>query len=78
MADEKVLAVKLAFKAGGYKQEIKAINQNTKVLKSEFDKAKAGSEDFENSLEGQKAKLKLVAGELQNSKEKLNIYNTQM
>lgn len=78
MADEKVLAVKLAFKAGGYKQEIKAINQNTKVLKSEFDKAKAGSEDFENSLEGQKAKLKLVAGELQNSKEKLNIYNAQM
>ena len=41
MADEKVLAVKLAFKAGGYKQEIKAINQNTKVLKSEFDKAKS-------------------------------------
>ena len=28
MADEKVLAVKLAFKAGGYKQEIKAINLN--------------------------------------------------
>ena len=31
MTDEKVLAVKLAFKAGGYKQEIKAINQDEKA-----------------------------------------------
>ena len=65
MAEEKQLVVKLALKAGGYQQEIKSINQDTKVLKSEFEKAKAGAENFESSLEGQKAKLKVVSGELQ-------------
>lgn len=78
MAEEKQLVVKLALKAGGYQQEIKSINQDTKVLKSEFEKAKAGAENFESSLEGQKAKLKVVSGELQNTESKLKIYNTQL
>lgn len=78
MSDEKQLVVKLALKASGYQQQIKSINQDTKLLNSEFEKAKSGSEDFEDSLEGQEAKLKLLSGELKNSESKLGVYNTQL
>ncbi len=75
---ENQLVVKLALKAAGYKQEIKSINNNTKLLKSEFDKAGKGSKNFENTLDGQRAKLKLNTGELENAKKKLNIYQGEL
>lgn len=78
MAEEKKLIVSLALKSAGYKKEIQAINEDTKLLQSEFEKASNGSKDFENTLEGQKAKLKLLSGELENSKKKAEVYANQI
>lgn len=78
MAEEKNLVVKLAVKSASYSQQIKAINQDTKLLKSEFDKASKGSKDFEQTLEGQEKKLKMLSGELENTKRKTEVYTTQV
>lgn len=75
---EKKLVVSLALKAGGYKQEISSINKNTRLLKSEFEAAKASSEDFENTLEGQQAKLKLLNGTLNNVKKSFDVYAREL
>lgn len=74
MADERQLVVSLALKAQGYKSEISKINKETKLLQSEFDKAKESSEDFEDSLEGQEKKLDLLNGTLENARKKVTIY----
>lgn len=78
MAEEKQLVVKLALKAGGYKEEIKNINNDTKLLRSEFEKAGSGSKDFEKTLDGQKAKLKQVSGEYENAQKKVQVYSKQL
>ena len=75
---EKKLVVSLALKSGNYKQEISSINKNTRLLKSEFEAAKAGSENFENSLTGQQAKLKLLTGTLENAKKSFKVYASEI
>ena len=78
MADTRQLTVKMAIQASDYRKQLKAINTQNKLLKSEFDSLSKSSDNFEDSLEGQTAKLKLLDGQLEGAKEKLSIYTREM
>lgn len=75
---EKKLEVKLALKGGTYQQQVNSIVKDTKLLESNFQKAAAGSKDFDKTLEGQVARLKLISGQYENSRKKLDVYSTQL
>lgn len=73
MAD-KQLTVSLALKASGYKKEIADINKDNQLLKSNFEKVSKSSKDFENNIEGQTQKLRLLSGQYDNAKKKVDVY----
>ena len=78
ISDTKQLTVKLALQAGNYKQQIKSINTQNRALQTEFKNISSTSKDFEKSLEGKQAKLKLLGTQLENAKKKVSIYQTQV
>ena len=78
MAETRQLTVKMAIQAADYRKQLKAINTQNKLLKSEFEALSESSEEFEDSLEGQGAKLKLLNGQLDNAKKKLSIYEKEV
>ena len=78
MADTKQLTVKLAIQAAGYRNEINSINKQNKLLESSFKAASSSSENFDKTLEGKKAKLKLVSSQLDNAKQKVAIYKNEV
>lgn len=75
---EKQLVVDLALKNSGFDKQLKSITSEMKLLESNFKKAEAGSDDFSNSLEGQKAKLDLLEGQYGLLQKKINVYNQQL
>lgn len=78
MADTKQLTIKMAIQASDYRKQLKNINTQNKLLKSEFNSLSEASDDFENSLEGQSAKLKLLSGQLDGAKKKFSIYSDEI
>lgn len=78
ISDTKQLTVKLALQSGNYKQQIKSINAQNKLLQSEFKNLNASSKDFEKTLDGKKAKLKLLGTQYDNAKQKVSIYKGQV
>lgn len=78
MSDTKQLTVKLALQSSSYTQQIKSINTSNKQLKSEFEALNSTSKDYQNTLEGKAAKIKMVSSTLDNAKQKVSIYETQV
>lgn len=78
MAETRQLTVKMAIQAADYRKQLKAINTQNKLLKSEFESLSEASEDFEDSLEGQGAKLKVLEGHLKGAKQKMTIYTKEV
>lgn len=78
IASTRQLTVKLALQAGNYKSQLASINKANKLLESNFKTLSSSSKDFEKTLEGKQAKLKLVASQLDNAKQKVRIYKNEM
>ena len=72
------LEVSLALKSSGFKSEINNIKKENQLLRAEFDKLSSSVDDFEDTLEGKQAKLKLVTKEYENAKKQVEIYKKQV
>ena len=72
------LEVSLALKSAGFRQEINNIKKDNQVLKAEFEKLSSEVDDFENTLEGKQARLKLVSKEYENAQKIVDVYKRQL
>lgn len=72
------LTVNLALKTGSAKEQIKSINNEVKVMKSEFDRTISTVDEFSDGNEQLTAKLKLSRGMLEQTEKKLAIYKNEL
>lgn len=72
------LEISLALKAGGFRSEINNIKKDNQLLRAEFDRLASSVDDFEDTLEGKQARLKLVTKEYENAKKQVEIYKKQV
>lgn len=72
------LVVKLALNTADSKSQIKNLNNEIKVLKSEFDKANSEIDTFENSNKKLSNQLKFTNDVLEATKNKLKVYEESM
>lgn len=72
------LSVNLALKTSSAKEQVKNINSEIRLLKSEFEKASDGTKEFEKSQEGMAQKLKLNKGVLEQTEKKLKVYEDKL
>ncbi len=72
------LEVSLALKAQGFRAELNNIKKDNQLLRAEFDRLASSVDDFEDTIEGKQAKLKLVRKEYENVKKMLEVYKQQV
>lgn len=72
------LEVSLALKSAGFRSEINNIKKDNQLLRAEFDRLSSTVDNFEDTLEGKQARLKLVNKECENAKKMVEIYKKQV
>lgn len=72
------LEVSLALKSKGYRAEIQNIKKDNQLLRAEFKNLASTVDNFEDSLEGKQARLKLVTKEYENAKKMIEVYKNEL